>query len=223
MGPQTRETLRIMLDGARDRVGDAWAAVLGAGTLVVGATAVFLELQDALNRIWRAHHARGNGVLAFVKARVISFALVLAIVFLLLVSLLVSAGLSALSHYAWTQMGGAAALLKAADMLLSFAVITVLFAALFKYLPDTPVPWRDVWEGALFTAGLFTVGKHAIGLYLGTSGVSSSYGAAGSLVLVMMWVYYSTQILLFGAEFTHVVAATRRMSGEKKEKRNGKV
>jgi membrane protein len=180
--------------------------VAGVATLLVGATTAFAELQSALDRIWRAPAPKLNGVLAILRARLLSFGLVLTSGFLLLVSLVVSAALTALGAW-WAPLFGAwEALLQIVNLALSLAMVTVLFAMMYKWLPRAKVGWRDVWIGAAVTGLLFTVGKLLIGLYIGKSGVVSGFGAAGSLVVVLVWVYYSAQIFLLGAEFTWVYA-----------------
>ena len=183
------------------------ATLIGLITLLIGATTVFGELQDALNRIWRAPAAANSGGLAsLLRARVLAFGMILGIGFLLMVSLLLSAGLAALGTWWGPLFGGWEALLHLVNFVVSFAIITALFAMIYKIMPRVAVAWRDVWIGAAVTALLFTVGKFLIGLYIGKSGVTSGFGAAGSLVVLLLWVYYSTQIFLLGAEFTWVYA-----------------
>ena len=182
----------------------AVGTTLGVVTLVFGAFGVFHHLQDALNSIWRVQIPPSVGWRALVKRRIFSFATVLATGFLLLVSLIASAGLSWLSGKAVTHFGLSTDLLQWTNNLVSFAAITFLFAMIFKLLPDTRVPWRHVWLGALVTALLFTLGKGLLGLYLGRANVTSPYGAAGSLVVLLLWCYYAGQIVFLGAEFTRV-------------------
>lgn len=183
------------------------ATIIGLGTLVFAAIGVVVQLKDALNTVWEADPKRQAGIWGFLRTYAISLAGVLSLGFLLLVSLLISAALAA--------FGGALSgsipesLLHAATFLVSFAVVSVLFGMMFKWLPDANVKWADVWIGAIVTAGLFEVGKFAIGLYIGKEGLASTYGAASSIVVVLIWVYYSAQIVLFGAEFTHVYAEMR--------------
>lgn len=189
------------------------AATLAAlVTFLVGASGVFLELKSSLNVIWDVK-APPRGLRAALRNRLAAFALVLAVGFLLLVSLIVSAALSALGTLLARHVSEPAVLLQLLNAVLSLGVVTVLFALLFKFLPDTMVSWRDVWVGAAITSGLFTIGKFLIGLYLGSSGVSSTYGAAGSVVIVMIWVYYAGQIFFFGAELTQAYAARRLARG----------
>ncbi|MBC7995548.1 MAG: YihY/virulence factor BrkB family protein, partial [Rhizobacter sp.] len=183
------------------------ATVVGTGVLLIGATTVFAELQDALDRIWRAPvRERIGGLWSLLRARVLSFGMILGIGFLLMVSLVVSAGLSALGRWWAPMFGGWELLAQIANLVVSFVLITVIFALIYKIMPRVRVAWRDVWVGAAVTALLFTIGKSLIGLYIGRSGVTSGFGAAGSLAVVLLWVYYSAQIFLLGAEFTWVYA-----------------
>lgn len=183
-----------------------FASVVGVITLVLGASGVFGQLQDALNTVWGVMPRPGLGILATIKNRVLSFTLVLGIGFLLLVSLVLSAALAALDTFLNNQFPGGGFLLQVINQLISLGVITFMFAMLYKYLPDVNISWRDVWVGALFTAILFTIGKYLIGAYLGHSSTASVFGAAGSLVVLLLWIFYSSQILFFGAEFTQVYA-----------------
>jgi membrane protein len=175
-------------------------------TLLVTSTGMFIELQDALNTIWKVEPKPGHSLMGFVRNRLMSFAVVVAIAFLLLVSLIISAALAALSRYVNELLPGLGVLSLVASDLVSFIVITVLFALIFKILPDVKIAWRDVWIGGAVTSLLFTLGKFLLGWYLGRSTTISAYGAAGSLVLILLWVYYSAQILFFGAEVTKVYA-----------------
>jgi membrane protein len=186
-----------------------WSLIVGILLTIVGATTVFAQLQHALNRVWRVEAAPGIAIMGFVKQRLLSFALVLAIGFLLMVSLVISAVLATLHAYLDARFEGAAVFLQALDLGISFGVATVLIALMFKYLPDREIAWRDTWLGAVVTAALFIVGKQVIGLYLGQTTVASSFGAAGSVVVFMIWVYYAGLILLFGAEITQAVADER--------------
>jgi len=181
------------------------ATVVGLVTLLLGATGLFGELQDSLNTIWEVAPKK-RSILETVRARILSFAMVVAIAFLLLVSLVISAGLAALGQFMSGVLPLPEAILQGVNFVISFAIITVLFGLIYKVLPDAEIAWHDVWIGAAFTAFLFTIGKLAIGLYLGHSGTASTYGAAGALVLLLLWVYYSAQIVFFGAEFTQVYA-----------------
>jgi membrane protein len=185
------------------------AALIGLVTLLFGASGVFSELQDALNTIWRAELRPDRGVLDLVKDRFFSFLMILGLGFLLLVSLVVSTAAAALGDLLTGKLVGSQFLFQVLDFVISFGVITVLFAMIYKILPDVRIRWGDVWIGAAVTALLFTLGKILIGFYLAKSTVASAYGAAGSLVIILIWVYYSAQILFFGAELTHVYACKR--------------
>jgi membrane protein len=180
------------------------ASVVGIATLLSGATGVFVQLQGALNTVWGVAPRPGHVFRTLLRKRLLSFALLLAIGFLLLVSLAFSAALSALREYLEWHSSIPVGLLHFADVIVSYAMITVLLALIYRILPDAEIEWHDVWLGALVTAFLISVGKWAIGLYLGRTGVASAYGAAGSVVLILLWVYYVSLILLLGAEFTHV-------------------
>ena len=191
-----------------DRPAEGSAVTLvGLLLLIVGATSVFGELQDSLDRIWRVPARAGaNGWLSLVRARVLSFGMIMAIGFLLMVSLVVSAALSAVEHVLSLASGAWIAVATVCNAIGSFLLVAAMFALIYKIMPRARVDWQDVWIGATFTAVLFTAGKSLIGLYIGTSAVASAFGAAGSLVVVLVWVYYSAQIFLFGAEFTWVYA-----------------
>jgi membrane protein len=182
------------------------STVLGIIALLFGAGGVVGQLQTSLNTIWGVTPKRGQGIWGFVRQRFISYAMILGIGFLLLVSLAVSALLAGLTQVIGTLFGGTALLAHVLDLLISFLFVTVLFAMIYKFLPDVRIEWRDVWIGAALTSLLFTIGKILIGLYLGSSGVTSAYGAAGSLITVLLWVYYSSLIFFLGAEFTQVYA-----------------
>jgi membrane protein len=180
---------------------------LGVLLLLIGATTVFGELQDSLDRIWRVPaRKRTSGWLALVRARLLSFGMILAIGFLLIVSLVVSAAQSTMGRWWGTVFGGWSAMAAATDAIGGFLLVGAMFALIYKVMPRAHVEWKDVWIGAGFTALLFTLGKSLIGLYIGRSGVVSGFGAAGSLVVILVWVYYSAQIFLIGAEFTWVYA-----------------
>jgi membrane protein len=202
--------IQAILEGAhRDRSGTL-AIVMGSITLVIAASGAFLELQHALNTIFRVKQdPKKSGIVVFLKNRLRSFGLVVSIGFLLMVSLLVSAALAALAAYVRTSKWGGPALWEVINILVSLGVVTLLFAMIYRFLPDVRLKWRDVWTGALITAVLFSIGKFLIGLYLGRSSIASSYGAAGSIVVLLVWVYYSAQIILLGAEFTRVYAEHR--------------
>jgi membrane protein len=211
LGPAAGQAIAAMLDNAHASGGNGIATAVGLVTLILGASGVFVQLQDSFNTIWKtaALPRTENVVVHFLRNRLLSFAAVLGTGFLLLVSLIASSVLAALSQWLTdASVAGSPALWQALSLLVSFGFITLMFALLFKLLPDVPVAWRDVWIGALLTAGLFTAGQHLIGLYLGQSSLASTYGAAGSLVVLLVWVYYSSQIVLFGAEVTHAFAET---------------
>jgi membrane protein len=202
VGREGARAVQAMLQGAAKRSSGIMATIVGLVTLVIGATGVFLELQTALNGIWRVKPKPSVGMMGVLRQRLISFGLVVGVGFLLLVSLLVSAALAALGKFLGSYLPGYAILGQALNVLLSLAVITLLFAMVYKVLPDVELAWRDVWVGGLVTAGLFSIGKLVIGLYLGTSSTASTYGAAASVIVLLLWVYYSSQIVLLGAEFT---------------------
>jgi membrane protein len=182
------------------------ASLIGIVVLLFGASSVFGELQSALNKIWEVRSSAHNGLLGLVRSRLFSFAMVLAIGFLSLVSLIASAAIASFGLYFSGALPAPAWILHVANGLFSFVVVTALIAAILKYVPDVAIRWRDVWVGAVVTASLFTLGRAAIGFYLGTAAVGSAYGAAGSLVVVIVWVYYSAMIFYFGAEFTRANA-----------------
>jgi membrane protein len=202
MGQKGAEAVQAMIEGASKRSSSILATVLGSITAFLGATGAFIELQTALNAIWRVKPRPGTSVKNFVVQRLVSFGLVVGVGFIMLVSLLVNAALAGLNRYLGDVFPALTAFWDATNVLVSLGVQTLLFAMVYKVLPDVRLGWRDVWVGALVTAGFFTIGKQLIGLYLGTSSVASSYGAAGSVVVLLVWVYYSAQIVLLGAEFT---------------------
>jgi len=206
VGPDGARAVQSLLEGASHRRAGMLASVLGGITFAVAAMGAFLELQAALNTIWRVKPNPRANVRGFVLDRLRSFGLVVAIGFLLMVSLAVTASLAA--FHAWLAHRSPSIPLawSGVNVLASVVVTTALFALLYRFLPDVRLRWRDVTTGAFVTAVLFTIGQQLIGLYLGQSSVSSSYGAAGSVMILLLWVYYSCQILLFGAEFTRVYA-----------------
>ena len=195
-----------LLEAAAHRPSGFMATLIGGTTFLVASTGAFLELQVAFNTIWRVKPRPSGHLYAFVMDRVRSFGLVVAIGFLLLVSLSVTAALAALNAWLFSVSPADAYLWNIVNTLVSIVVTTGLFALLFRFLPDVRLRWRDVTTGAVVTAVLFTIGQQVIGLYLGQSAIASSYGAAGSMMILLLWVYYSCQILLFGAEFTRVWA-----------------
>jgi membrane protein len=202
------ENAAIAIDGmlvsARKPEQGMLATVLGISAMVVGATTVFAELESNLNRIWKAEPDKGSGLWHFLHTRLLSFGLVLAIGFLLITSLAVSAAIAVWSRY-W-RFGAMETLLHAANFVISVAIIAVLFALIYRFMPRVKLAWRDVWMGAFITSLLFSLGKILIELYISNSGVVSSYGVAGAPVILLLWVYYSAQIFLLGAEFTKVYA-----------------
>jgi membrane protein len=206
LGRDGAEAVQEMLEGASRRQSGLFATVVGSVTFVFAATGAFLELQIVLNTIWRVKPNPETHITAYITDRVRSFGIVIAIGFLLLVSLAVSAALSAASGWLDRWAPGMPLVWQAANVVASLGVTTALFAMLYKFLPDVRLEWRHVLTGAFVTALLFTLGKQAIGFYLGQSATASSYGAAGSVIVLLLWVYYSTQIVLLGAEFTRVYA-----------------
>jgi len=209
MGVEGAAALQAMIASAGHKRAGVIATLIGTGTLLIAATAVFGELQAALNVIWKVQRPRRRMPAAVARERLLSLSLILALGFLLLVSLVLSAALSAFGHYLNGVFPGLPLMLRILHLALSFGMMSVLFAMIFKILPDAPVAWQDVWVGAMATALLFSVGKYLIGLYIGSSNVASTYGAAGALVIILVWIYYSAQILLFGAEFTKACADRR--------------
>lgn len=207
VGSDGGDAIQALVSAANKPKTGAWATIIAVATLFAGATGVFVELQDALNSIWGVRRAPGRGLRNFIKDRLLSFALVLGIGFLLLVSLIISAVLSALGKFMVGLLPAQETIWQGINSVVSFGVITLLFAMIFKVLPDVKIAWRHVWIGAIITALLFGLGKFLVGLYLGRSSVASAYGAAGSLVIVLLWIYYSAQILLFGAKFTQVYSS----------------
>ena len=206
LGATGAAAARKLVESANSPRSSWIATIVGVVTMLIGATTVFAELQSDLDRIWKTPPQALSGVRQLVRGRLLSFGLVLGIGFLMLVSLLVTAALTAFGQWWASWFGGWAILLQVANFLLSFALATGLFAMIYKMLPSCAVAWRDVWIGAAVTSLLFSLGKLAIGVYLGHSNVTAAYGAAGSIAVLLLWVYYAAQIFLFGAEFTHVYA-----------------
>jgi membrane protein len=205
MGGKSAEALQAMIESASDPKTGLTASLVGILAAAITLTGAFGEVQSALNAIWKAKSKRST-LSRLVRARLASLGLVLTSGFLLTVSLVVSAALAALSNYLKAVFPAAELALQIADIVISGALLTGMFAAIFKILPDTPIAWRDVAIGALFTAGLFEGGKYAIALYIGKSDVASSYGAAAALIILLLWIFYSAQIFLLGAEFTRAFA-----------------
>jgi membrane protein len=227
LGAMTAEGVQEMVRNAAKPKSGTVATILGVATLLLGASGVFGQLKDALNTIWDVKPKEGRGIVGMVTDRFLSFAMVLGLGFLLLVSLVIDTAIAAMGKYAGDHLPGGEALWHIVELAFSFVVIAVLMAGIFRLLPDLKIEWRDVWFGAALTSLLFVLGKFALGIYFAKSAVGSSFGAAGSLVLVLLWVYYSAQILLFGAEFTQVFARshgslkaqadTKRTEKEKEE------
>ena len=207
IGSSGAELVKEMLTSRQEQSGGGfWPSVISIALLVVGASGLFVQLQDALNTVWDVVPKKDEGIGKLVRDRVLSFGMVLAIGFILLVSLMLSAVLSVVSSMFGDLLPGFAWGWQLLNGIVSFGVITLLFGLIYKILPDVKIGWGDVGIGAAITALLFTIGKALIGLYLGNSSVASAYGAAGSFVVLLLWIYYSAQILLFGAEFTQVYA-----------------
>ena len=206
VGPSGDAAVRAIVENAKTPSTGIVSSALGIVVLLFGASGVFGELQSALNTIWEVAPKPGRGIWGTIKDRLFSFAMVMGVAFLLLVSLLLSTALAAAGRFFEHSLPGGEAVWQVLNFLISFGVVSALFAVTFKVVPDAEVRWRDVWIGAVVTAFLFSVGKFLIGLYLGKSTVASSYGAAGSIVLLVIWVYYSSTILFLGAEFTQVYA-----------------
>jgi membrane protein len=206
MGAEGADIVTTVLENAQQPATSTVAAIIGVVTLLLGALGAFGQLQDALNTIWEVKPKPGRGLWGVLRDRLLSLTMVLVLAFFLMVALVVSAAAAAAGNFAGGLLPVPPLVLEIGNFILSFAVITLMFALLFKYVPDARIAWRDVWIGALVTALLFTIGKTAIGLYLGNASVGSTYGAAGSLVVLLVWVYYSAQILFFGAEITQAYA-----------------
>jgi membrane protein len=196
----------LVKSAASDQSHSLWATIVGGATLLFGASTVFGQLQTSLNAIWGVQPKPGRGIKGIIYDRVLTFSFILVVGFLLLVSLVLTAVVAGVGKWMGGFLPAGELFIQAVNFGLSLAVITVLFAMIFKFLPDAKIAWRDVWVGAFITALLFVLGKSGLGIYLGKSSVGSSFGAAGSLVVLLVWVYYSAQILFFGAEVTQVYA-----------------
>jgi membrane protein len=216
LGKDGALAIQAMIENASRPGAGALATIIGSLTLLVGATTALVELKDGLDQIWDVPPEKMSGFWYFVRKRLLSFGLILSLAFLLLVSLALSAALSVLARV-WGPREATGVVLESINFLISFALVTLLFAMIYKILPSVRIAWRDVIIGAVITALLFNVGKFMIGLYLGNSAIASSYGAAGSVILVLVWVYYSAQIFLLGAEFTKVY--THRHGSRRNEAR----
>jgi len=207
LGDTGAAAVRTLLVSARYGGKNGWSTAVGVVTLLIGATSVFAQLQNSLNRIWRTPDSRvDQGLWSVLRDRLLSFGLVLGVGFLLLVSLIISAALESVGSWLGAFIADWHALVVGFDVVLGFTIATVLFAMIFKYVPREQITWGDVWIGALVTAALFSLGKLIIVVYLGRVAFASAYGAAGSLLVLMLWVYYSAQIFLLGAEFTYAYA-----------------
>ncbi len=204
VGENGAQAVQTMVEAARKPRAGIIATVASVIVLIFSAGSFFVQLQDSLNTIWEVAPKPGRSIMTMIRQRFLSFSLVLGIGLLLLVSLIISAGLSAFGGFLVSLMPGLEYLMKALNFLISFGVITFLFAMIYKYLPDVKIVWGDVWIGAIATSLLFTIGKSLIGIYLGRSSTASAYGAVGSLVVLLLWDYYSIMIFLMGAEFTQV-------------------
>lgn len=206
VGSSGADAIETLLNNASQPEIKSFASLVSLAILFIGASGVFAQLQEALNRIWHVTDTKKGGIIELIRKRILSFAMVLVIGFLLLVSLILSAVISALSNFGSNYLLGWDFLWIFLNFSLSFILTTLLFAAIYKFLPDAFISWKDVWVGAIFTSLLFSLGQYLLGVYLGKSSLGSAYGAAGSFVVLLAWVYYSAQILLFGAELTQVYA-----------------
>jgi len=208
MGADAAKAIQDLLASVNKPGKGVAGTIVGVALLLFGATTVFGELQDALDRIWRAPAREKGGLWSLLRARLLSFGMILGLAFLLMVSLVLGAAISALGKWWGSAFGGWETLLQIVNLVVGFGLTTLVFAMIYKLMPRVQVRWHDVWLGALVTAALFSIGKFLIGLYIGKSGVASGFGAAGSLIVILLWVYYSAQIFLVGAEFTWVYAKT---------------
>ncbi|MBC7686013.1 MAG: YihY/virulence factor BrkB family protein [Bdellovibrionales bacterium] len=206
MGAQGAEAIQLVLKGAQNKESGIWATIIATLLLIVGATTVFAELKDSLDEIWNTPPATGAGWWILLRTRLLSFGLILVLAFLLMVSLVVSAGLAVVENFVGGLWKDATVILSWIAWLISFSVIAILFGVIYKLLPSIKLSWRDVIIGAIGTAAMFALGKFLIGLYIGNSGVASSFGAAGSMIALLLWVYYSAQIFFLGAEFARQYA-----------------
>jgi membrane protein len=211
LGDQAAGSIGTMLSGAGSEGQGFFAVTIGTVALLYAAISGVMQLKEAMNSVWEVRSAPDSGLWSFVRTYVLSLAGVVTLGFLLLTSMLLTAALAALGKYIGTFVSEA--LLQAVGFVASFAVISLLFALMFKWLPDAEVAWRDVWLGAVGTAALFEIGKYVIGFYVGKQGLESKYGAAASIVVLLIWVYYSAQIVLFGAEFTKARKRQRTSGG----------
>jgi membrane protein len=214
VGPASADAIQSMLASARPSAHGLVATAMSIATVLVLATGIFVEMQDGLNMIWKSPTQDGHGLWQVLRDRVLSFLVIVGMGFLLLVSLVIDALLGALGAYLTHLLPASEAIMYLLNLMISLIVVTVLFALMFRLLPSAKVAWEEVWIGAGVTAGLFTIGKFMIGLYLGKAGLTSAYGAASSLMVILLWVYYSSLIFYFGAEFTYVYAEKFGSSSE---------
>jgi membrane protein len=208
VGQAGGNAIQSLVEAASKSKAGLWAACVAGVTLAVAATGVFVQLQNSLNKFWKVRSLRGKGWRNFIRHRLLSFAMVFGIGFLLLVSLVCSAALNALGEFLGNYISHKETLLKTMNFAISLGMITILFTMIFKFLPDVKIAWRDVWLGGFITALLFNVGKYLFGIYIGRSSIASVYGAMGSLIIVLVWVYYSALIFLFGAQFTCIYSSS---------------
>ena len=204
VGPEGGNAIQSLVAAANKSRMGFLATAIATGALLVASTAVFVQLQDSLNKLWGVRQVQGMGLRNFIRHRVLSFAMVFGIGFLLLVSLVCNACLEAVGNFIGGHVTGMDKVLSVLNFVISLGIITTLFTMIFKFLPDVKIAWRDAWLGGFITAVLFNVCKHLIGIYIGRSSLSSVYGAMGSLVILLVWVYYSAQIMFFGAQFTRL-------------------
>lgn len=207
LGSETALQIKDILEKSHQSKSTLWGSIIGVVILLVGATGVFVELQKTLNLIWNVKLKKQNGIILYLKSRMFSFGLILAIAFLLIISLVISTALAAMSD--WVKVDTSAFMITVfsiLNLIISLAVISLLFAMIFKILPDAKIKWKHVWLGSLVTGLLFTIGKTALAYYFGQAEPASIYGAAGSVILILLWVSYSSMILFFGAEFTAAYA-----------------
>ncbi len=211
MGAETAKQIQDIIIKATESKNSVWATIMGVITILVGATGVFVEFQKSLNFIWEVKvDETKSGILSVLKVRLFSFGIIIAIAFILIASLIISAGLSALSTWVTNHFSESILiLLQFVNSILSLGILAVLFALMFKFFPDAKIKWRHVWIGSFVTAVLFEMGKFALGLYFGKANPGSGYGAAGSIILIMLWVSYSSMIVFYGAEFTNAYAKMR--------------
>ena len=206
IGPNGAQTIQALLAASRDTTSGMEASIIATLLMIIGATSAFTELKLSLDEIWECKQTSQSPVGGFIKTRLISFMLILILAMLLVASLVANAAFGILENYAVGIRRNFAGLFSLLSSLVSFGVIVCLFAVIYKTLPEKPLPWSDVWIGAAFTSLFFSLGKYAIGLYLSNSGISSIFGAAGSLIALLLWIYYSAQIFFLGAEFTRQYA-----------------